>query len=403
MHADAPGALASLLTPSGAERFLRAHWSHTDFFAQTDRASWPEFLRMDAWSDPVRIQQLHPGPLQVTRGFISQYPVAGARLDAWIGDLGMACLLQDLHTTLPGAAAWLGALERELGVPAGAARLNAFVNPPGVGLGVHCDPREHLLIHVAGHKRIRLLANPAGRYVSASHSATCAPSQLECLQYPKGLPGWTRLPDDATEHLLVPGSVLWMPRGTYHETQGEGDAVSTSLVVQLDLPSHADALLSYLRLCLVQDERWRAPLVSAAPHEREATLRTLLCELGRRLPELDVTRMLGASDPASAAGLARAERYVRNPSAHVSILARDDGARLLQITRACGRGRSERIALGEDALGLVVELCAIAEPIERAQLEERFTDWDARSLEAMIAFLVRHEVFVVLHAERCER
>jgi hypothetical protein len=87
---------------------------------------------------------------------------------------------------------------------------------------------------------------------------------LAGAQYPEGLPAWTELPEQATEALLVPGSVLWLPRGTYHETRGEGDVASAALVVQLELPSDAEVLLSYLRRYLVQDERWRVPVAMSA-------------------------------------------------------------------------------------------------------------------------------------------
>ena len=57
---------------------------------------------------------------------------------------------------------------------------------------------------------------------------------------------------------MEPGSVLFVPRGTWHATESGGDSLSVS--IGLYLSSAADAVLEQLQLLLLQDSEWRRPL-----------------------------------------------------------------------------------------------------------------------------------------------
>lgn len=60
---------------------------------------------------------------------------------------------------------------------------------------------------------------------------------------------------------MKPGSVLFLPRGTWHRTESEGDSMSVSIAV--DTPPAVDYIVAQLRMLLLQDPRWRAPLYGA--------------------------------------------------------------------------------------------------------------------------------------------
>lgn len=407
--------LAALLGHDHAARFVAQHWPDRIFHAHVDPSAWPEFLRLPAWSDPHEIDAFYRGPIDVTRGAIGQYKVSGASVSGWVTDLGLAARLSELERTLPGAGPWVAALGRELGVPAGSGRLNAFVNPPGVGLGVHCDPVEHLLIHVAGEKTIRLHANPAGPHVTASHAIAFTPSSREGVQYPEGLPAWSSLGDRGETVLLRPGSVLFMPRGTYHETLGGDAGVSASLVVQFELPNLADLTLAYLHEYLLQHPRWRRPAAGAwgddpAVADRlRGELEALLGELAPRLSQLTVDRIFAThrrtltsnvSTPGSRPSALRPDdRFVRNPSVQVAL----DPEGVIRLTRNLGRGRSARLALGPRAAAVVDALAAIPRPLTFAEVVDRFEDWEPESLAEIVAFLVRRDVLVPLVPEPWNR
>lgn len=63
---------------------------------------------------------------------------------------------------------------------------------------------------------------------------------------------------DFTTVDMQPGSVLFVPRGTWHATESGGDSLSVS--IGLYLPSAPDCVLEQLQLLLVQDPEWRRPL-----------------------------------------------------------------------------------------------------------------------------------------------
>jgi hypothetical protein len=305
--------------------------------------------------------------------------------------------LAGLEAHLPEARTWLRGLERELGLPQGSGELNAFINPPRLGLGAHCDPSEHLLIHVHGEKRIRILPAPTASFRSVSHALTFPPKSRDAGQFADGFPDWTGgLPSDAEEIVLRPGTVLFMPRGCYHETLGGEAGVSATVVVRMLTPSYADVFVSYLSDYLCQSAHWRRPATGAwsahgdAPHV--AALGALIREQAPQLSGLDVARMFARTDAARppAAG----DRYVRNPSISVRTEA---GA--ICFYEAQGQGARETFALGKESTGLVLALAGLRAPQSFAELCERFASWDHGALQTVLRFLVRKQVLVPLTVE----
>src|SRR3546814_1181467 len=63
-------------------------------------------------------------------------------------------------------------------------------------------------------------------------------------------------------HEMQPGSVLFLPRGTWHRTEALEPSLSLSIVVRP--PVLADALLDWLQPWLLGDARWRLPLYGVA-------------------------------------------------------------------------------------------------------------------------------------------
>ncbi len=58
------------------------------------------------------------------------------------------------------------------------------------------------------------------------------------------------------------GSVLFLPRGTWHNTETPGNSLSLSIAI--DVPPALRCLLDQLRLLLLRDAPWRAPLTGGA-------------------------------------------------------------------------------------------------------------------------------------------
>jgi hypothetical protein len=392
-----PSLLGALLGGAGSS-FLRSFRSGSVFHVEADRSSWPAFLLGSMWSDLALADPLFAGTIDVTKGGISQYRISGVPPSRCVNDLQLAVRLPELRAKIPGADAWASELERELGLAVGSAQLHAFVNPSGVGLGAHCDPCEHLLLHVAGEKRIRLAANPGGEFITASHSLSMTPRPAEYAQYCDGLPNWSALPDDAREIQLRPGSVLLLPRGVFHETLGGGAGPSATVVVQLNVPSYADLLLGYLKPYLLQSPTWRRPVHAASAPEAhssvEAVLASLLDELGRKLPGLSPDRMLDTHASTGQPVISEATRLLRNPAVAVEL-----DAHALRITPHGGRGTAQTFALGPDALQAVRALSQIRQPTACSDLLTQLDCWEKGSLFELLRFLLRTQVLVAVTVE----
>lgn len=392
---NSPSVVRALLGDAWSS-FLRSFRSSSVFHRETDRSSWPEFLLHSMWSDLSLIDPLFGGAIDVTRGGIAQYRVNGVPPSRCVNDLQLAVRLPELRAKLPGANAWAGEFERELGLAVGSAQLNAFVNPAGVGLGPHCDPAEHLLIHVAGEKRIRLAPNPGGEFITASHCLTLTPRHTEYVQYCGGLPSWTALPD-GEEILLRPGSVLLLPRGVFHETVGGMSGPSATVVLQLNPPNYADLVLGYLRPYLLQSPGWRRPVHAKGPDAEgsvEASVAGLLDELARKLPGLSPARMLDTHASTAQPVVNEATRLMRNPAVVVELEA--DAVR---IKPHAGRGPAKTFELGPDALTAIRTLLRLEQPTACGALLTRLECWDRDSLLELLRFLVRTQALVAVTVE----
>lgn len=387
-------ALACLLGEHHSD-FLSCLGSHSVFCAQTDLSNWPQFLLHEMWTQLRLLDPACPGTVDVTRGHIAQYRIDGVPASRCVEDLNLAVRIPELRSKLPEADTWAHALEGELRLPPRSLSLSAFVNPAGVGLGAHCDPVEHLLIHVAGEKHIRILPNPAGANVTASHALPQTPRHDEYLQYSDGLPDWDRLPSEAREIRLRPGSVLLLPRGVFHETIGGASGPSATVVVQFKLPNYADVVLDYLRPYLMQDARWRCPVPNDNDDgSADATLAGLLDELGRRIPAVSRNAIRSHRLHGEGSTFGPNTRLMRNPSVFV-----DFDTRGIRITPLRGKGPSATFKLGPDALDAIQRLLQTKRPTSCAELTARFDTWEEASLQKLLRFLVRQEVLLLSAVE----
>jgi 50S ribosomal protein L16 3-hydroxylase len=81
------------------------------------------------------------------------------------------------------------------------------------------------------------------------------------------------MPDDRVEVVLAPGSVLCVPRGTWHATHAHADALSLNFT--FTAPTWIDLFTAALRSRLAQSAGWRATAAPAEVATFEALLRGL--------------------------------------------------------------------------------------------------------------------------------
>jgi len=315
--------LAALTAPRSAAEFLRDCWPSKPFVAHGDPARLPAFLRAPELASVEALSRAYRGTLRFTRGRRYQKMIGIDQVSATsLYRMGLTVQFEDIAPFLADAAPGLRRLEVELGVAPGSARASVFASPQADGLSEHFDAQDLFSIQLKGTKRFRIapvreLPYPCGTQFVPS-------TEPFDFMYPQVRDGF---PDAASAEFttvdMQPGSVLFVPRGTWHATESGGDSLSVS--IGLYLPSAADCVLEQLQLLLVQDPEWRRPLYGgwghgAARDEAAAKLSTLLGRLPQDCASLRVEDLLrGLQSPEQRlAAIAPDSRFQKTPHSRVT-------------------------------------------------------------------------------------
>lgn len=287
----------------------------------------PEVFRQPLLQSTEALADRYRGPLSFGRGMRSPQTFDSQANAASLLQLGLTVFLQDLGRVVPGAHDFLRALERELGVPAGSARLSAFASAGDDGVSCHYDAEEVISIQLLGRKTFHVAPMTE---IEWPYGAQFGPEMVAVENlYEQAREGF---PDPSqvafSRHEMQPGSVLFLPRGTWHRTEALEPSLSLSIVVRP--PVLADALLDWLQPWLLGDARWRLPLYGVAG---AAGLPTLLGELAARL-----------NDDASRPILA----WHSTPAVDSGELLRVPGSRLIVTPVVPGRAHLQVTALDQD-------------------------------------------------------
>ena len=333
--------LAALTAPRSATEFLRDCWPSKPFVAHGDAARLPAFLRAPELASIEALSRVYRGTLRFTRGRRYQKMIGIDQVSATsLYRMGLTVQFEDVAPFLAEAAPGLRRLEAELGVAPGSARASVFASPQADGLSEHFDAQDLFSIQLKGTKRFRIapvreLPYPCGTQFVPSTE----PFDFMYPQVRDGFPDATSA--EFTTVDMQPGSVLFVPRGTWHATESGGDSLSVS--IGLYLPSAADCVLEQLQLLLVQDPEWRRPLYGgwghgAAREEAAAKLSTLLGRLPHDCASLRVADVLrGLQSPEQRlAAIAPDSRFQKTPHSRVTTepgsAARDQASEVVTIT-----------------------------------------------------------------------
>jgi Cupin superfamily protein len=128
-------------------------------------------------------------------------------------------------------------------------------SPPGgiSGLGLHFDLFDSVVVQLRGQKHWRVGRHPFLDYPVYNEETAAR------LDYPPSLPRLTTRPEfvgKLEDIEMQPGSVLLLPRGTYHTTLAD-DVASLSIGYHFTLPTWSDLMLAALERRLTRDPRMR--------------------------------------------------------------------------------------------------------------------------------------------------
>ena len=256
-----PEILKALFGADGLEEFLSNYWPDRIYVAHGDKNRLPAALLDAELNEFDVLSRRYKGVVSFFGDAKSGHMVPVEGIDAAAPyRCGLSVYLSDVGPYFEDINRLVRKLEFELGVNEGCARAGVFASPTSGGISCHYDSVDVFSIQLHGTKTFDLapvteLRHPLGfQYITGSK-----PIDDLYPQATEGFPDWEKVEFQSVE--MQPGTVLYMPRGTWHRTEAAGDSIAVS--IGMEAPSAAECVLEQLRLLLLQDPSWRKPLYGA--------------------------------------------------------------------------------------------------------------------------------------------
>jgi 50S ribosomal protein L16 3-hydroxylase len=297
--------LASLIHPRTPESFLDRNWSKEPYVVHglsesiREIRDLPYLASLDAllahWSGPV---QAHLPDVADESISVDASPADAKKLF----QNRMGLLFNNVEKRSPELARAVARIREELGLPASTyGRCIVYATPDGKGTAPHFDQNINFVVQLHGTKKWWLAANesvenPTERYTIGQ------PAAPELASYQSGeFP--SAMPSSREEIILAPGSMLFVPRGYWHATEAEGDALALNFT--FSQPTWIDLFTTALRSRLSLSPEWREladGVGSKVPARRERgqyEFDALLVELVADLPNWRAADILAATETAN--------------------------------------------------------------------------------------------------------
>jgi hypothetical protein len=328
--------LAALVAPLSLTEFLAQHWPDRAYAVDGSPDRLPAALRVPELQSVEALSAKYRGRMSFGNATASSRTVGIEHTSpALLVRMGLSLYLPDIVALVPALEAMLRQLEQELGAPPGSARIGAFAASPGNGVSCHFDAEEVFSIQLQGEKRFHIAKAPD---IEQPWGMQFNPGD-PCFDdlYPQvaaGFPDPARCDFETVD--MKPGTVLFMPRGTWHYTESGAGSLSVSIIVRT--PAAFECVLESLRLRLLQDARWRRPLYgawggaaqSAAAREQWLTLMQdwTRTTTGINLDDAVLPR-LNEAERLNQAGAT--SRYQRCPEARMEFETKAQGGQIVRI------------------------------------------------------------------------
>lgn len=211
---------------------------------------------------------------------------------------GMGLLFNEANQISPVLREWLEELRRDLGLSSLTyGRCLVYATPDGKGTAPHFDQNINFVLQMHGTKKWVMAANEQVSVPMTRHTMG-QPADPELMSY-LDAPLPEVLPPKTLSFQLKPGSLLFVPRGYWHSTEAEGDALSLNFT--FTAPTWIDLFTAALRSRLVLSPEWRETADGVSdPARREPATRKfdeLLATLVDDLPNWKAADILGATEP----------------------------------------------------------------------------------------------------------
>jgi 50S ribosomal protein L16 3-hydroxylase len=249
--------IESLFSPLNREEFISAYRENRPLTAHHDIERFSELTSLKYLSSlssliecwPSKVNAYSPGiPDEVNSTKVD--PAQAQKLFS----SGSGLYFDDPNNYEEVLAKTLEGLRQDLGLSnLTYSRSLIYAIPKGKGTAPHFDQNINFVLQISGTKKWWLapntsVENPMTRYTIGTNPDPELDSYLD-----EDLP--TSFPDNPTEYELRPGSVLFLPRGTWHKTEATEDALSLNFT--FSAPTWIDMLQTALRSRLTQSPFWR--------------------------------------------------------------------------------------------------------------------------------------------------
>ncbi len=179
----------------------------------------------------------------------------------------------------------------DLNVPKSAMAVSAFLSRAGGTTRMHFDANENFTLQLRGRKKWRTARNKS---VSRPTQNANAGEEMHPELRPQARRAFPReMPREAREFILEPGSVLYVPRGHWHEVEALEDSLSLNISYQV--VTLADLLRPTARARAIKTHAFRRSAFGGSARQRQATLRiarALLNDFRPALAQREIARIL---------------------------------------------------------------------------------------------------------------
>ena len=237
------------------ERFLADSWPVQPLHATGPIERLAELATDPAVSDIPSFIRAHTGARQLhvrTPDGTVHHASAGPDEAVAHYHAGGVMDLRDIQRWFAPARAWMDALATELSARAG--YCHAFISPSGTGVAKHFDNREVFAVQILGRKRWRVAPNAAWPMPLMPHAAGGSVHPFN-QHAPAAALAATEMPADAVSYVLEPGSVLFVPRGYWHDTDTLEDSLSFSFGFRN--PTRIETFVDLVTTELAREPAWR--------------------------------------------------------------------------------------------------------------------------------------------------
>ncbi len=391
--------LSALLSPKVADEFLTQFWPKRAFVAQADPTGWPAVLRGEELASVQNLAKRYRGSLRFTHGRKSDQMIQIDRVDPSIlFEMGLTLNFEDIGPYVPGTPEFLRGLEAELGLNEGALVMSAFASPHQDGLGCHFDAQDVISIQLIGTKRfhyapVREVAMPYGtQYIPGGK-----PYDEMYAQVQNGFPENKNVKFETAE--MKPGTVLFLPRGTWHYT--EAGEPSLSLSITISPPTLLDCAMEQIRWLLLQDSAWREPLYGATGNSAQhANLHAHAKQLLERLPQLVASLspedLIQAPIPVARRldQINEKTRFQRIPDAVLEVETNKSPQGLSVVSIQLGHTESStrisaRLEIPPEVLAVFLWIAERRQPFTGADVQKAFPQAPFAELKKILATLTR--------------